>query len=140
MNMGIPKNLEIAQAFCLNPKGCPLQKGCKTYDDRQQKCSACRNKLEKVDLVDLLNYFYTTSTSDTSHKPIPHTTGKSTELSKTQIKNILILHSQGYSINKISVKLHLQFRTVKKVIEKGFKNQNSNLKVEEVEKELRLEG
>jgi len=136
MNVGIEKNLEIALVFCLNPNGCPLQSDCKTYDDRQQKCSACRNKLEKVDLVDLLNHLY--KNGGCGKKANRVYKGKNTELSKVQIENILSLHSDGYSINKISEELHLQFRTVKNVINLSFKNALANEKVQNIKNEMGL--
>lgn len=132
--MPLTQKIELAEKCCLNPAGCPFQKDCITYEDRKQKCSNCKNVLDKVDLVELLKYFYTSTPSSTHSKRT--SAGKSTELNSTEIKNILLLHKDGLNINQIANELHLQFRTVKNVVNKSFKNSLANEKVEEVENEL----
>lgn len=136
MKLTLSKKIELAEKCCLNPAGCPFQKDCVTYEDRKQKCSNCKNVLDKVDLVELLRHFYTSTPSTTQTKRKRTGAGKSTELSKAEIKEILLLHKDGKNYNQICTELHLQFRTVKNVITKGFKNKKANEKVEEVENEL----
>lgn len=143
MNLGIDTNLKIAEKYCLNPKGCPKLKGKTDYNERLTTCAGCTNYLNKIDLVDLLQY-YTTNTdtnapSTTKPRPTNHK-GKSTELSKTQIKKILTLHSQGYTKNKIATELALHFTTVKNVLELGFKNEDANDKVKQVKEEMINDG
>lgn len=133
MDLGNRTNLEIIKKFCLVDGGCPKLSKCKDYTERVKVCSQCIDKVYKFDMVEILRELYATPTYT---KPTPPRTGKSTELSKGKIKEILLLHKDGLNINQIATELHLQFRTVKNVVNKSFKNSLANEKVEEVEKEL----
>ena len=139
MNLGIDTNKKIAEKYCLNPNGCPKLKGKTDYNEKLSICAGCTNYLNKIDLVELLQYYTTNTTSTTTPRPTNHK-GKSTELSKTQIKKILTLHSQGYTKNKIATELVLHFTTVKNVIDLGFKNEDANDKVRQVKEEMINDG
>ena len=142
MNLGFDVNLKIAEKYCLAPGGCPKLKGKTDYNERMTICSGCNNYLHKVDLIDLLNHYYTTSTTNTDipSRPTKPPKGKSTELSKTQIKKILLLSAEGMSKNRIATELKLHFTTVKNVIELGFKNEMANEKVKSVKDEMINDG
>lgn len=134
MDLGNKNNLNIIKKYCLVDGGCPKLAKCKDYTERVKVCSQCIDKVYKYDMVEILRELYATPTSPP--KPTPPRTGKGTELSDREIKDVLLLYRQGNSINKVSEELHLQFRTVKNVINKSFKNESSNRKVEKNEKEL----
>lgn len=141
-DISIKTKMQIAEKFCLSPDGCPKLKGITDYNEKLTKCAGCTNYLNKIDLVELLRDLYnttpTTSTSSTSSTFKGK--GKSTELSKAQIKEILILDSECYTHTAIANKMKIQYRTVKKVLTLGFKNDLANEKVKRIKEELRLEG
>lgn len=130
MNLGIENNIKIAQRYCLNPNGCPKLKGKTDYNEKLTICAGCTNYLNKIDLVELLQY-YTTTPPTTTTRTFKGK-GKSTELSRTQIREILTLHRDGMSMTAIQKEMGLQFRTVKNVINLSFKNELANKKVREV--------
>ena len=142
MNLGFDTNLKIAEKYCLHPDGCPKLKGKTDYNERMAICAGCNNYLNKVDLVDLLNYYYTNTPTPTtiSSKPKTTPTGKSTELSKTQIKKILMYDKDGWTKNKIATELKLHFSTVKNVINLSFKNEKANEKVKQIIDEMKNDG
>jgi hypothetical protein len=142
MNLGFETNKKIAEKYCLSPQGCPKLQGKTDYSERMTICSGCNNYLNKVDLVDLLNHFYNNNTTPAPAptKPKAPSKGKSTELSKTQIKKILLMSADGNSKNKIATELKLHFTTVKNVIELGFKNEMANEKVIQVKNEMINDG
>ena len=134
-NVGLKTNMKIAEKYCLSPDGCPKLKGITDYNEKLTKCAGCTNYLNKIDLVELLRELYTptTTTSPTQGK------GKSTELSKPQIKKILQLYNDGYSQTRITRELNLPNRTVKNVLTLGFKNELANDKVRACQQELGVE-
>lgn len=138
-DLGYKANLKIAEKYCLSPDGCPKLKGITNYNERLSKCAGCTNYLNKIDLVELLIELNNTSTSTSSPSSTFKGKGKSTELSKTEIKKILELSDSGYTMTGISRVLGIQYRTVKKVLTLGFKNEYANDKVRTVMNE-RLEG
>ena len=138
--MTIKEKMQIAERFCLRPEGCPKLKGITDYNEKLTKCAGCTNHLNKIDLVELLRELYhNTPTSTSSPSSTFKGKGKSTELSKTEIKKILELSDSGYTMTGISRVLGIQYRTVKKVLTLGFKNEYANDKVRTVMNE-RLEG
>lgn len=143
MNLGIDKNLKIAEKYCFADGGCKKLKGKTEYNERLAICAGCTNYLNKIDLIDLLNYYRTQSElpcpMPSSHS-IPRT-GKGTELSITQIKKVLLLYYvDGKSLTAIQNELGLQFRTVKNVVNLSFKNESSNEKVKMVKEKLEKDG
>lgn len=142
-DMTIKEKMQIAEKFCLRPEGCPKLKGITDYNEKLTKCAGCTNHLNKIDLVELLRELYhntPTSTSTSSPSSTFKGKGKSTELSKAQIKEILILDDECYTPTAIAKKMKIQYRTVKKVLTMGFKNDFANEKVKRIKEELRLEG
>ena len=130
-----------AEKYCLRPEGCPKLKGITDYNERLSKCAGCTNYLNKIDLLDLLRELYhNTPTSTSSPSSTFKGKGKSTELSKAQIKEILILDDECYTPTAIANKMKIQYRTVKKVLTLGFKNDFANEKVRNIMNELGLEG
>lgn len=141
MNLGIDTNKKIAEKYCLNPKGCPKLKGKTDYNERLTTCAGCTNYLNKIDLVELLQYYTTNTNTTSTTKPRPKKyKGKNTELSNTQIKKILTLYSKGYTRNKIATTLALHFTTVKNAVELGFTNEDGNEKVRLVKEEMVKDG
>lgn len=139
MNRGFKKNMEIAEHLCLTPGGCPKLKGKVEYQERVSVCAGCNNVLNKIDLVDLLNHLYTNPSSPTTTKPPTPTTGKGTELSKSDIKKILTLyHIDLIPITRIASDYGFSFRTVKNVVNQSFKNPTSNEKVKKIKDEMNL--
>ena len=51
-----------------------------------------------------------------------------------------MLDSECYTPTAIAKKMKIQYRTVKKVLTMGFKNDFANEKVKRIKEELRLEG
>lgn len=140
-DLGYKANLKIAEKYCLSPEGCPKLRGIEDYNEKLSKCAGCTNYLNKIDLVILLIELHNnTPTSTSSPSSTFKGKGKSTELSKAQIKEILILDSECYTPTAIANKMKIQYRTVKKVLTMGFKNDFANEKVRKIKEELRLEG
>ena len=137
-NVGLKTNMKIAEKYCLSPEGCPKLKGITNYNERLSKCAGCTNYLNKIDLVELLRELYN-NTHTYSPSPTHKGKGKSTELSKSQIKKILQLHNDGYSQTRITRELNLPNRTVKNVLTLGFKNELANDKVRACQQELGVE-
>lgn len=137
-NVGLKTNMKIAEKYCLSPEGCPKLKGITNYNERLSKCAGCTNYLNKIDLVELLRELYN-NTPTSSPSPTHKGKGKSTELSKPQIKKILQLHNDGYSQTRITRELNLPNRTVKNVLTLGFKNELANDKVRACQQELGVE-
>jgi DNA-binding NarL/FixJ family response regulator len=146
MDLGIDKNLKIAEKYCFADGGCKKLKGKTDYNERLSICAGCTNYLNKIDLIDLLNHYRATSSSSSSSSSISSSpsiprTGKGTEQSVTKIKKVLLLyHVDGLSITAIQNKLGLQFRTVKNIVNQSFKNESSNEKVRAVKEELEKDG
>ena len=137
MNVGLKNNIKIAEKYCLAPEGCPKLKGKTDYNEKLAICAGCTNYLNKIDLVELLQHYYTSSPTTT--KPPTPTTGKGTELSKADIKKILTLyHIECIPITRIAQDYGFSFRTVKNVVNQSFKNPTSNKKVEEILKEMNV--
>lgn len=133
MDLGNKVNLDIIKKFCLAAGGCSKLRKCKSYTEKVQVCSQCIDKVYKYDMVELLRELYATPKGSA---PTPPKTGKGTELNRSQIRKILELHKMGNSLNYIATELHLSFRTVKNVVNRSFKNERANQKVEEVWKEM----
>ena len=133
MDLGNKTNLEIIKKYCLAVGGCSKLRKCKSCAESVQVCSHCIDKVYKYDMVQLLRELYATPKVSA---PTPPKTGKGTELNRSQIRNILELHKSDKSLNYIATELHLSFRTVKNVVNRSFKNERANQKVEEVWKEM----
>ena len=146
MKISFEENLLIAEKFCTNPKGCPKWKGAVDYDERMKICAGCVNTLNKYDMVQVINYYKNLSEQNTDNitpaisKQKAPPKGKSTELNKYQIRKILLMTAEGMSKNQIAGELKISFRTVKNVIELGFKNEMANEKVIQVKNEMINDG
>ena len=138
MNLGIENNIEIAQRYCLSPGGCPKLKGKTDYNEKLTICAGCTNYLNKIDLVELLQYYTTNTTTPptTTNTNTFNGKGKATEQSNTKIRKVITLHRDGKSMTAIQKELDLQFRTVKNIINQSFTNEASNQKVREVIAEM----
>ena len=114
----------------------------KTYNERADICAGCTKLLRKVDVFRLLDFYYDESKDTRQYadaekqKKEFYGKGKATELNKAQIRKILQCYLNGASIYRITKDMQLQHRTVKNVINRSFKSQASNEKVEEVYREL----
>ena len=141
MNLGIDKNLKIAEKYCFADGGCKKLKGKTDYNERLSICAGCTNYLNKIDLIDLLDYYRTTTPTPSSPTSSIQRTGKRTEQSIPKIKKVLLLyHVDGLSITAIQNELKLQFRTVKNIVNQSFKNEDSNEKVRKAKEELEKDG
>lgn len=139
MNLGLENNKKIAEKYCLNPQGCPKLKGKTDYNEKLTICASCNNYLNKIDLIELLQY-YTTSTAPSKPQRKAPYKGKSTELNKPQIEQILLYDKDGWTKNKIATEMRLHFTTVKNVLELGFKNDLANEKVKKIIDEMKNDG
>lgn len=143
MDLGIDKNLEIAEKYCFADGGCPKLKGKTDYNERMTTCAGCNNYLNKIDLIDLLNHYRATSSSSSSlsTSSSPPRTGKRTEQSIPRIKKVLLLYYvEDKSLTAIQKELSLQFRTVKNIVNMSFTNEESNKKVQRAKEELEKDG
>lgn len=141
MEQKLQENLKIAEKYCFAEGGCKKLKGKTDYAERMTICASCNNYLHKIDLIDLLSYYRTTTPTPSSPTSSIQRTGKRTEQSIPKIKKVLLLyHVDGLSITAIQNELKLQFRTVKNIVNMSFKNEDSNEKVKRAKEELEKDG
>ena len=143
MDLGIDKNLKIAEKYCFAEGGCKKLKGKTDYNERLSICAGCTKYLNKIDLIDLLNHYRATSSSSPSlsTSSSPPRTGKRTEQSIPRIKKVLLLYYvEDKSLTAIQNELSLQFRTVKNIVNMSFTNEESNKKVQRAKEELEKDG
>ena len=139
------EKMKILRTYCLKPGGCSALTGKTEYDERKTLCSRCNNYLLKIDFLEIIQELQKeieelkNSDSNQSSPRIKNSnpTGKSTELNKADIRRILTMYADGYTINKIHDELHCSNTTVKNVVNQSFKNEKANEKVRLVIEEMK---
>lgn len=137
MNFGTKTNLGILRDNCLFGV-CPKREKGKTYEEKVSICSKCIDKVYKFDMLEIIEELV--KEQESSPKLERYNKGKGLELSDKDIEKVLVLLSEGKSVNQVKEETGYSWRTINNIKNLSFKNEDNNRRVVEIKRELKMKG
>lgn len=137
MNLGNEKNVLIMKKFCLGGS-CPKLEKAKTYEEKVSICSKCIDKIYKYDMLLIIEELL--KNQEKTPKLERYSKGKGLELSDKDVERVLVLLSEGKSVNQVKEETGYSWRTINNIKNLSFKNEDNNRRVVEIKRELKMKG